>query len=479
MGRVLNIIGAVIESSGGNTMSSAGFAAIVLAAGKGTRMKSDLPKVMHPLANRPLIGHVLGALEPLRPVRTVVVAAPGMENVATAAAPACIAVQERALGTGHAALAGCPALDDLIAAGAIADVLVLFGDTPLLTSATLGTLLAERRRAPAAAAVVLGMRPADPAEYGRLVRGADGMLEAIVEAKDARPAELAIGLCNSGVMAIEARHLRRLLEALGNNNAKGEYYLTDVVRLARAEGLPCRVVEAPEEELAGINSRADLAAAEAIMQRRLRAAAMAGGATLTAPETVFLSADTRIGRDVTIGPFVYCGPEVVIEDGAQILSFCHFTGARIAKGAIVGPFARLRPGAEIGEEAHIGNFVEVKKARIGRGAKANHLTYIGDAEVGAKANIGAGTITCNYDGFFKELTRIGEGAFIGSNTVLVAPVSVGAGAYIAAGSAIVSDVPADALSVGRGRQVDKPGRAAAIRAQKTAEKEARRKRGQG
>ncbi len=475
----LSSIRDAMGSTDEGAMNSRRFAAIVLAAGKGTRMKSDVPKVMHALANRPLVQHVLAALAPLAPERTVVVLAPGMDAVAAAVAPAGTAIQAAPLGTGDAAKSGLAAIDDLLAAQAVADVLVLFGDTPLITTATLEALLEERRRAPAAAAVVLGMRPGDPAEYGRLVLSASGVLEAIVEAKDADAEQRRIGLCNSGVMAIDAGHVRALVGAIGNDNAKGEYYLTDIVAIARRQGLPCRVVEAPVDELAGINSRADLAAAEAIMQRRLRAAAMAGGATLTAPETVFLSADTRIGRDVTIGPFVYCGPDVVIEDRAQILSFCHFTGARIAAGAIVGPFARLRPGAEIGEDAHIGNFVEVKKAKIGRGAKANHLSYIGDAEIGAKSNIGAGTITCNYDGFTKELTRIGEGAFIGSNTVLVAPVTVGAGAYIAAGSAITRDVAADALALGRGRQVEKPGRAAAIRKEKTAAKEARQKRGQG
>jgi bifunctional UDP-N-acetylglucosamine pyrophosphorylase/glucosamine-1-phosphate N-acetyltransferase len=460
-------------------MSPGRFAAIVLAAGKGKRMQSNLPKVMHPLANRPLIRHVLTSLEPLRPERTIVVVASAMEEVAKTAAPAQIAIQSPPLGTGHATLAGCSALGDALDASTIDDVLVLFGDTPLLTTETLRATLAERRHAPAAAVVVLGMRPADPAEYGRLVFGPDGVLEAIVEAEDASAEVRRIGLCNSGVMAIDARHLRSLLEALDNDNAKGEFYLTDVVKIARARGLPCRVVEASAEELAGINSRADLAAAEAIMQRRLRDAAMAGGATLIDPSTIFLSADTKIGRDATIAPFVCFGPDVVIEEGAQILSFCHLTGARVASGAIVGPFARLRPGAEIGENARIGNFVEIKNSTIGRGAKANHLSYIGDAEVGAKANIGAGTITCNYDGFLKEPTRIGEGAFIGSNTVLVAPVTIGAGAYIAAGSAIVRDVPDDALAIGRGTQVEKPGRAALIRKQKAAEKAARQKKGSG
>src|SRR5262249_12079919 len=285
--------------------------------------------------------------------------------------------------------------------------------------------------------------------YGRMVLAPDGGLEAIVEAKDATPEQRAIPLCNAGMMAIDARLLFDLLGEIGTHNAQGEYYLTDIVGVARRRGLPCRVVETGEEETIGINSRAELAAAEALMQRRLRQAAMENGATLTAPETVFLSADTRIGRDVTIGPFVVIGPEVEIEDGAEILGFCHFTGAKIGRHASVGPYARLRPGAELEAEVHVGNFVEVKAARLGEGAKANHLTYIGDAEIGAKANIGAGTITCNYDGFFKEKTVIGPGAFIGSNTALVAPVTVGAGAITGAGSVITRNVSPDALAIER------------------------------
>jgi bifunctional UDP-N-acetylglucosamine pyrophosphorylase / glucosamine-1-phosphate N-acetyltransferase len=460
-------------------MSSERVAAIVLAAGKGTRMKSDRPKVLHRLAGRPLIRYVLDAVAKLAPARTVVVLAPGMEDVAQEVAGTQVAIQSVPLGTGHAALAAHPALADLIAEDRVDDVLVVFGDTPLLATATLAAMLAERRRAPEAGIVVLGMRPADPGAYGRLVCGKDGMLEAIVEAKDATESQRRIGLCNSGVMAIAARHLGALLAAIGTDNAKGEYYLTDIVAIARARGLACRVVEAPLDELVGINSRADLAAAEAIVQRRLRDAAMEGGATLIDPATVFLSADTVIGRDVTIGPFVNFGPGVAIEDGVEIRAFCDIAGARIAAGAIVGPFARLRPGAEIGADAHIGNFVEIKQAVIGRGAKANHLSYIGDAEIGAGANIGAGTITCNYDGVAKTLTRIGEGAFIGSNTVLVAPVTVGAGAYIAAGSAITRDVADDALAIGRAQQIDKPGRGKLIRKMKTAEKLARQKKVQG
>jgi bifunctional UDP-N-acetylglucosamine pyrophosphorylase/glucosamine-1-phosphate N-acetyltransferase len=460
-------------------MSSPQIAAIVLAAGKGTRMKSDLPKVMHRIAGRTMLRHVLESVVPLAPARIVVVLAPGMDGVAAEAAGAAIATQTQPLGTGHAAQAALPELQDLLDSGSLEEVLVLFGDTPLLTAPTLAALVAERRRAPAASVVVLGMRPADPAAYGRLICDENGILEAIVEANDATPAQRAIGLCNSGVMAIDARHLAALLAAIGTDNAKGEYYLTDIVGIARQRGLPCRALEAPLDELIGINARADLAAAEAAMQRRLREAAMAGGVTLVDPGSVFLSADTVLGRDVTIGPFVNFGPGVAIADKVEIRAFCDIAGARVESGAIVGPFARLRPGAVIGSDAHIGNFVEVKQATIGRGAKANHLTYIGDAEIGAGANIGAGTITCNYDGFSKTLTRIGEGAFIGSNTVLVAPVTVGAGAYVAAGSAITRDVEADALAIGRGQQIDKPGRAKLIRKMKTAEKQARQRKGQG
>jgi bifunctional UDP-N-acetylglucosamine pyrophosphorylase/glucosamine-1-phosphate N-acetyltransferase len=460
-------------------MSSLQSAAIILAAGKGTRMKSDLPKVMHRIAGRTMLRHVLEAVAPLRPARTLVVLAPGMDSVAAEAVGAAIAIQPKALGTGHAALCALPELQDLLAAGALDDVLVLFGDTPLLTAPTLAALLAERRRAAAAAVVVLGMRPADSGEYGRLICDENGVLEAIVEAKDATVAQRAIDLCNSGVMAIDAKQLVSLLSGIGTENAKGEYYLTDIVALARGRGLPCRALEAPLDELIGINSRADLATAEAAMQRRLRKAAMAGGATLIDPASVFLSADTVLGRDVTVGPFVHFGPGVAVADKVEIRAFCDIAGARIASGAVIGPFARLRPGAVIGDDAHIGNFVEIKQATIGRGAKANHLSYVGDAEIGAGANIGAGTITCNYDGFNKMLTRVGDGAFIGSNTVLVAPVTVGAGAYVAAGSAITNDVADDALAIGRAQQVDKPGRAKLLRKMKMAEKQARQQKGQG
>jgi len=327
----------------------------------------------------------------------------------------------------------------------------------------LAHLLAERRRT-STAVLVSGMRPADPGPYGRLVLAPDGSLERIVEAADASPDERCIGLVNGGITVIEARHLGELLDALDRDNAKGEFYLTDIVQIARRMGLVCRTVEVSAEELIGINTRAELAEAEALMQRRLRRAAMDSGVTLVAPETVFLSADTQLGCDVVVEPNVTFGLGVTVEKGAWIRSFSYLEGAVVGAGAIVGPFARLRPGAVLEEEVHVGNFVEVKAARLGTGTKANHLSYIGDAEVGARTNIGAGTITCNYDGFNKHRTTIGEGVFIGSNSALVAPVTIGNGGYVAAGSVVTRDVAPDALSIARGQQVDKPGRAAEIRA---------------
>jgi bifunctional UDP-N-acetylglucosamine pyrophosphorylase/glucosamine-1-phosphate N-acetyltransferase len=436
-------------------------AAVILAAGKGTRMKSRRPKVMHAIAGRPMIGHVMAALAPLRCDPVVAVIAPGMEEVAAAVAPAKIAHQREQLGTGHAMMAARRALG-----GIPGDLLVLYGDTPFIATATLEAMLARRAGKDDPAVVVLGFRPADPGEYGRLILDGAGGLEAIVEARDASPAERAIGLCNSGVMALDARRMLPLLKALGNENAKGEYYLTDLVALARARDWNCAVVEAPAEELMGVNSRADLAAAERAFQRKRRATAMAEGATLLDPDTVYFSYDTQVGRDVVIGPHVVFGPGVEIEDEVEIRGFCHIEGARIAKGALIGPFARLRPGAAIEADAHIGNFVEVKNATVGRGAKANHLTYIGDAEIGAGANIGAGTITVNYDGFRKSRTVIGPRASIGSNAALIAPVKVGAGAIVGAGSVITEDVPADAMAIARGRQVNLPGRARRFRGER-------------
>jgi bifunctional UDP-N-acetylglucosamine pyrophosphorylase/glucosamine-1-phosphate N-acetyltransferase len=445
-------------------MSPHRFAAIILAAGSGTRMKSAIPKVMHSLAGRPMIAHPLEALRPLMPAATIVVIGPKMDEVAEIVAPAESVVQDPPLGTGDAVRTALGALAGRLAPiGDIADVLVLFGDTPLLGTETLSGLLAERRRV-SAAILVAGMRPVDPGPYGRLVLAPDGRLERIVEAADASPEESAIELVNGGIMVIDARHVAGLVDALDRDNAKGEFYLSDIIRIARRKGLACSAIELPAEELIGVNSRAELAEAEALMQRRLRAAAMASGVTLVAPETVFLSVDTRLGRDVVVEPNVTFGPGVTVGEGARIRSFCHLEGAAVGAGAIVGPFARLRPGAVLEAEVHVGNFVEVKAARLGAGAKANHLSYIGDSEVGARTNIGAGTITCNYDGVNKFRTIIGEDAFIGSNTALVAPVSVGDGAIVAAGSVITSDVAADALSIARGQQVDKPGRATEIRA---------------
>jgi bifunctional UDP-N-acetylglucosamine pyrophosphorylase/glucosamine-1-phosphate N-acetyltransferase len=438
-------------------------AAVVLAAGKGTRMKTDLPKVLHKLAGRPMIAHVIANLAPLGCERIVVVIGPGMEGIAAAVAPHPTALQAEPLGTGHAVLAAREALQ-----GFAGDVLVVYGDCPFISGATIGKLIARRRAPDHPAVVVLGMRPADPAQYGRLIVGADGLLEAIVEYRDAGAEQRAITLCNSGVMAIDGKRLFALLDRVGNANAKGEYYLTDIVAIARADGAACAVVEAPADELIGINSRAELAAAEAILQNRLRAEAMENGATLVDPRSVFFSFDTRLGRDVVVGPSVVFGLGVAVADGVEIKGFCHFEGAKVESGAVIGPFARLRPGTVIGERAHIGNFVEAKNADVGAGAKANHLTYLGDAVVGAGANVGAGTITANYDGFNKHKTEIGPDASIGSNSVLVAPVKVGRGAIVGAGSVITQSVSADALALARGRQTEKPGWAAKFRESKGA-----------
>jgi bifunctional UDP-N-acetylglucosamine pyrophosphorylase / glucosamine-1-phosphate N-acetyltransferase len=445
-------------------MNQSRFAAIILAAGGGTRMKSAIPKVMHPIASRPMIAHLLDTLHPLAPAATIVVIGPRMEAVARLVEPARSVVQDPPLGTGDAVRTGLAALTgDLAPKGEIEDVLVLYGDTPLLRGETVARLLEEQKRAPAAI-LLAGMRPPDPGPYGRLVSGRNGEILRIVEAADADPEERDIGLCWGGLMLIQARHLCELVDALDRNNAKSEFYLTGIVGLATGKDLQCRAVELPVEELIGINTRTELAEAEALMQDRLRRMAMAGGVTLVAPETVFLSADTKLARDVVIEPNVTFGPGAVIGEGVRVRSFSHIEGADVGAGSIVGPFARLRPGAVLEAEVHVGNFVEIKEARLGAGVKANHLSYIGDSEVGAGANIGAGTITCNYDGVNKWRTTIGVGAFIGSNTALVAPVTVGGGAIVAAGSVVTRDVPADALTVGRGRQVDKPGRAPEIRA---------------
>jgi bifunctional UDP-N-acetylglucosamine pyrophosphorylase/glucosamine-1-phosphate N-acetyltransferase len=427
--------------------------AIILAAGEGTRMKSATPKVLHKIGGLPMLGHVLKAAAASGATDIAVVVGPEAGAVAAfardAAPHATVHEQRERLGTGHAVLAAKAA----IAKGAD-DVLVLYGDAPLVTAAT----LARTRKALArdADVVVVGFRTSEPTGYGRLV-AEKGRLVAIVEEKDATAGQKRIGFCNTGIVAFRGEGLLALLRKIGNRNAKGEYYLTDAIALASAAKRKVVAIEADADEAAGVNDRIQLSHVEGIFQRHMREAAMANGATLIAPSTVWFSFDTVIGRDVTIEPNVFFGPGVTVADNVSIRADSHIEGARIASGAIIGPFARLRPGAIIGERVHIGNFVEVKNAKIDEGAKANHLSYIGDAQVGAGANIGAGTITCNYDGFDKHWTKIGAGAFIGSNSALVAPVTIGAGANVAAGSVITHDVAEDALAVARARQEDKPG----------------------
>lgn len=448
-------------------MTIAPIAAIILAAGKGTRMKSSRHKVLHPVGGRPMVEHVMATLDTLNPARRVVVVGSERDQVeAQIGDRATFVVQEPQHGTGHAVQQAAPALADF--AG---DAAVLYGDVPLITADTLRRMIDARTHADL---VVLGFRAADPAAYGRLKLSADGGLEAIVEFKDASPEERRINLCNSGIMVLSAKLLFDLLAHVKNDNAKGEYYLTDIVGLARARGLKAAVVETDESEVIGVNSRAELAQAEAIFQARARAAAMADGATLIAPETVYFSFDTKLGRDVVVEPNVVFGPGVSVGDNVVIHAFCHLEGASIADGASVGPFARLRPGAELRKKAKVGNFVEVKKAVLEEGAKVNHLTYIGDARVGAGANVGAGTITCNYDGFFKYKTDIGAGAFIGSNTALVAPVTIGEGAIVGAGSTITKDVEADALVVTRSEQREIKDWAAKFRARSKAKKDGKK-----
>ena len=428
--------------------------AVILAAGLGTRMKSALPKALHPVAGRPMLAHLLASAAAVFD-RIVVVTGPEMEAVARAAAPHPVVIQHERLGTGHAALQAAPlfAEDD--------EVAILYADNPLITPETLRRLRDGRGEA---GLTLLAMRPADPGRYGRVITNPAGDVTAIVEWADADPAQRAIGLCNAGVFCGRGSDLARWLASVHADNARGEYYLTDVVPLAVAAGLRVVAIEADAGELRGINSRAELAEAEATVQTRLRRAALDGGATLTAPDTVFLSADTVLEPDVTVGPHVVFGPGVTVRSGAEILAFSHLEGCVVAEKARIGPYARLRPGADVGQGAHVGNFVELKATRLGAGAKANHLAYLGDADIGAGSNIGAGTITCNYDGHLKHRTVIGAGSFVGSNATLVAPVTLGDGAFIAAGSTITRDVEPDALAFGRARQAEKPQGGAAIRA---------------
>ena len=432
---------------------------IVLAAGEGTRMRASRPKVLHAIGGRTLIAHVLAAAGAVGGAQAVVIG-PGQDAVAAAvkvgSPGAEIFVQHERRGTAHAALAAKAAL-----ARGTDDVLIAFADTPLVTQQTLEKLRAAL--ANGAAVAVLGFRPADPAGYGRLIVGTDGALLAIREEKDASAEERAIGLCNAGLMALRGDAALAILERIGDGNAKREFYLTDAVAIARTMGLTATALETGEDEVRGVNTQAQLAEAEAVLQRRLRAAAHEAGVAMTAPETVHFCTDTRLGRDVVIEPYVVFGPGVTVEDGAVIRSFSHLEGATVGRNARVGPYARLRPGARLEADVHVGNFVEVKEARLGRGAKANHLAYIGDASVGEGTNVGAGAITCNYDGAAKHRTEIGKGAFIGSNAALVAPVKIGDGAYVGTGSVITDDVPADALALARGRQVIKEGWAARLR----------------
>jgi bifunctional UDP-N-acetylglucosamine pyrophosphorylase / glucosamine-1-phosphate N-acetyltransferase len=440
---------------------------IVLAAGQGTRMNSERPKVLHPLGGVPLLAHALAAGRTLDPDRVVVVAGHGADEVTAAVAgldpDAQVVIQAERLGTAHAV---AQARD----AALPGDAVVLYGDTPFLTPDTLDRLRAARERFDV---VVLGFRALDPGRYGRLITSGDDLL-AIVEWKDANEDERAIDLCNSGVMAAAAATLFDLIDGVGNANASGEYYLTDVAGLARARGLTAGVVLCDEAETLGINTRAELAAAEAAFQTRKRAELLDLGVTMTAPDTVFLALDTVVGRDATIGPNVVFGPGVTVESGAEIRAFCHLEGCHISRGATVGPFARLRPGAELAEDVHVGNFVEIKNAILDEGVKVGHLTYLGDAHVGEFTNIGAGTVTCNYDGVMKHRTTIGKRAFIGSDTMLVAPVTVGDDALTASGSVITADVPAQALAVARARQVNKPGLATRLMDKLRAIKAARR-----
>jgi bifunctional UDP-N-acetylglucosamine pyrophosphorylase/glucosamine-1-phosphate N-acetyltransferase len=443
-------------------------AAIILAAGQGTRMKSAKAKVMHAVAGRPILGHVIAAVRAAGVSRIVVVTAPGADDVRAYAAGegAESVIQNEQLGTGHAAACAASALGDFDGT-----LVVTYGDMPLVTAETFEQSFAARKKV--GMAIVAFRSPSQV--YGRVIVDRDGMLARIVEFKDANKSERQVDLCNAGIMAADAKSFFRWAAALKNENAQREYYLTDVPTLAKAERVACAVVEAREADMMGVNSRAELAAAERAMQERLRARALDAGVGMIAPETVFLSYDTVLEADVQIGPYVVFAPGVTVKSGAEIKAFSHLEGADVGARALIGPHARLRPGAIIEADVHIGNFVEVKKARIEKGAKANHLAYIGDARVGPGANIGAGTITCNYDGFDKHFTDIGAGAFIGSNSALVAPVKVGDGVYIGAGSVITKQVAENALAVTRAEQKELPGWAEKFRARKRAEKAAKKK----
>ena len=430
---------------------------IILAAGQGTRMNSDLPKVLHALGAAPLLHHAMRAAQSLDPDRTIVVAGHGAEAVSKAAKAfdpdVQIVLQAEQRGTGHAVQQAAPLLT-----GVTGDAIVLYGDTPFLRAETLGRMMQARARH---SVVFLGFPAQDPARYGRMVTDGEELLR-IVEFKDATPEERSLTLCNSGVVCADTALLLDLVAQLDSANAAGEFYLTDIVALTRARGLSAGVVVGNEAETLGIDTRAQLARAETLFQTAMRTEALENGVTLTAPDTVFFALDTHIGRDAVIAPNVVFGPGVTVESGAVIQAFCHLEGCHVSRGASVGPFARLRPGAELAEDVHVGNFVEIKNTVLDEGVKVGHLTYLGDAHIGEHTNIGAGTVTCNYDGVMKHRTEIGARAFIGSDTMLVAPVTIGAGAMTASGSVITTDVPAGALALGRARQINKPGLAARL-----------------
>ena len=438
---------------------------IILAAGKGTRMKSVLPKPLHEVAGRAMVKHAIAAAEALTPDKIVVVIGPDMERAAEAVRPYATAVQPVANGTGGAALAAASHFK-----GFDGDILIMFGDTPLVSAPTLQKMLDIRRQLPAIGLTFSGMRVTSPSSYGRMVMDEDGTLKKIVEFKDASAEEKSITLCNGGIVCADGAKLFQWLEQVGNNNAQGEYYLTDLPVIARKDNRQTQVVEVPAEEMEGINSRSDLARVEKLFQKKLREEHMLNGVTLIDPDTVYFSHDTLVGQDVIIEPNVFFGPGVIVRNNVHILANSYITGTEIEEGAYVGPFARLRPGSRIGKGAHVGNFVETKNTYIGAGAKAGHLSYLGDAEVGEKANIGAGTITCNYDGFLKHKTKIGKEAFIGSNSALVAPVTIGNGAFVGAGSTISQNVPDNALGITRAPQINKDGWAPEFRQKKIKEK---------
>lgn len=426
------------------------FACLILAAGKSTRMQSTTPKVLHKIAGQPMLRYCIETAAMLKPDKMAVIIGDGMGEITDYVTPIPTIIQSPARGTGHAVQCGAPFL-----VGYDGPVLIIYGDTPFLHPGTLQKLIDQIRAG--AAVAVAGFYPDDPAQYGRLVTDQKGGLEAIVEFADCTDAQKTIAFCNAGLMAVDGKQLPTLLRELMPKNAQKEFYLTDLVQLARAKKQHCATIEAEPEEVAGINTRAQLAAAEEIMQNRLRHKFMTAGVGMIDPSSVYFSFDTQIGADVTIEPNVFFGPNVKIENGVTIKGFSHIEGAYIKTGASVGPFARLRPGTVLNQDVHIGNFVEIKNTRLDKGVKAGHLSYLGDADIGADTNIGAGTITCNYDGVNKHQTKIGADVFIGSNTALVAPVTVGGGAIIGAGSVITENVEAGSLAIGRAPQVNKPG----------------------